>query len=90
MDNKKMLIETERMLITEFSTAYDIGMFELDSDKEVHRFLGNKPFTTIEQSRNQIEFITTLVTGLSENSGEKDMQQSQEIQRSAMVLTSFY
>ena len=45
------------MLITEFSSDYDIGMFEMDSDKEVHRFLGNKPFTSIEQSRKQIEFI---------------------------------
>jgi RimJ/RimL family protein N-acetyltransferase len=57
MAKKEILIETERMLITEFNSAYDVGMFELDSDKEVHKFLGNKPFKTIEQSRNLIEFI---------------------------------
>jgi [ribosomal protein S5]-alanine N-acetyltransferase len=57
MDQKEILIETERMLITEFSASYDVGMFELDSDKEVHQFLGNKPFKTIEQSRDLIEFI---------------------------------
>jgi [ribosomal protein S5]-alanine N-acetyltransferase len=51
------LLETERMLITEFSPADDVGMFEFDSDKEVHKFLGNKPFKTFEQSRDLIEFI---------------------------------
>jgi len=57
MNKREILLETERMLITEFSPAYDVGMFELDSDKEVHKFLGNKPFQTIEQSRDLIEFI---------------------------------
>jgi hypothetical protein len=56
MDKIEILFETERMLITEFSATYDMGMFEMDSDKEVHR-LGINRFTTIEQSRNQIEFI---------------------------------
>ena len=57
MGEKEILIETERMLITEFNAAYDVGMFELDSDKEVHQFLGNKPFKNIEQSRDLIGFI---------------------------------
>jgi ribosomal-protein-alanine N-acetyltransferase len=55
--NKELLFETERMIIREFISTDDVGMFELDSDKEVHKFLGNKPFTTIEESKNLIAFI---------------------------------
>lgn len=32
-------------------------MFEMDSDPEVHLYLGNKPYTSIEQSKENIEFI---------------------------------
>lgn len=35
----------------------NLGMFELDSNPEVHRFLGNKPVKNIEESRVQIENI---------------------------------
>ena len=52
-----ILIETARVLIREISSTDVVGMFELDSDKEVHKFLGNKPFNSIEQSENQIRFI---------------------------------
>jgi len=57
MDKPVILIETDRLLIREISSGDDTGMFELDSDPEVHRFLGNKPFKTIDQSRDQIQFI---------------------------------
>jgi RimJ/RimL family protein N-acetyltransferase len=33
------------------------GMFELDSDPVVHRYLGNQPVQDIEQSREAIRFI---------------------------------
>ncbi len=33
------------------------GMFELDSDPEVHRYLGNNPVTDIQQTRDVIEFV---------------------------------
>ena len=33
------------------------GLFELDSDAEVHRYLGNKPVTNIEQIHEVIRFI---------------------------------
>jgi RimJ/RimL family protein N-acetyltransferase len=32
-------------------------MFELDSDPEVHQYLGRRPIKTIEESRNLIAFI---------------------------------
>lgn len=35
----------------------DAGMFELDSNPEVHRYLGNKPLTDIAQSREIIQNI---------------------------------
>lgn len=57
MDKQGILIVTDRLLIREISSGDDIGMFELDADPEVHRFLGNKPFKTIDQSRDQIQFI---------------------------------
>ncbi len=33
------------------------GLFELDSDPEVHRYLGNKPVTSIQQCKDVIEFV---------------------------------
>jgi ribosomal-protein-alanine N-acetyltransferase len=35
----------------------DTGMFELDSNKEVHKYLGNKPIQTIEQAREVIKSV---------------------------------
>src|SRR5438105_355680 len=32
-------------------------MFELDSDSEVHKYLGNNPFTDIKQTRDLIVFL---------------------------------
>jgi [ribosomal protein S5]-alanine N-acetyltransferase len=57
MGNKEILFETDHMIIREFISTDDVGMFEMDSDKEVHKFLGNKPFKTIEESKNLIAFI---------------------------------
>jgi len=50
-------METERLILRELLPTDDIGMFELDSNPEVHRFLGNKPVKTIEESRMYIENI---------------------------------
>lgn len=35
----------------------DEGMFRLDSDPEVHKYVGRKPVQTIDQSREVIEFV---------------------------------
>lgn len=48
-------IETERLLLREVVFSDVDGMFELDSNPNVHIYLGNKPVTTIEQSALYIE-----------------------------------
>lgn len=50
-------IETPRLLIREIVPEDEAGMFELDSDAEVHRYLGNIPVTDIAQIREVIAFI---------------------------------
>jgi ribosomal-protein-alanine N-acetyltransferase len=50
----KVFAETERLILREFEFSDDHAMFELDRDPEVHRYLGNKPVTNIEQSRDSI------------------------------------
>jgi RimJ/RimL family protein N-acetyltransferase len=50
-------IETERLYFRELEPTDDEGMFELDSNPEVHTYLGNNPVTTIEESRAAIDFI---------------------------------
>lgn len=50
-------IETERLILRDLLPTDDEGMFELDSDPEVHRFVGNKPVQTIEESRMVIAII---------------------------------
>lgn len=51
-------IETERLIIREIQPADDKGMYELDSDPEVMRYIGRQPVQTIEESRGVIDFIT--------------------------------
>lgn len=53
----KSCIETERLILREMISSDDVGMFELDSNPEVHLFLGNKPVKSIEESRKYIENI---------------------------------
>ena len=53
----KTSIETERLLLRELLPADDIGMFELDSNPEVHIYLGNNPVKSIEESREMIANI---------------------------------
>lgn len=50
-------IETERLIIRDIE-EYDVeGIFKLDSDPDVHEFLGKQPITTIEQAREVIDYI---------------------------------
>lgn len=53
----QIFIETERLIVRELVPSDDQGMFLLDSDPEVHRYLGNKPVQTIKQAREIIAFI---------------------------------
>ncbi len=42
----EIFAETERLLLREILPTDIEGMFELDSDEEVHRYLGNNPVKT--------------------------------------------
>lgn len=53
----KTTLETDRLILREFLPTDDAGMFTLDSDPEVHRFVGNKPVQHIYESRLMIENI---------------------------------
>lgn len=49
--------ETDRLILREIVPEDEEGLFQLDSDPEVHRFLGNRPVKNIEQTREIIQFI---------------------------------
>ncbi len=50
-------IETPRLIIRELLPEDEQGMYEMDSDPEVHTYLGNRPYTDIAQSRENIDFV---------------------------------
>ncbi|MBD1397853.1 GNAT family N-acetyltransferase [Pontibacter sp. JH31] len=52
-----IFVETERLILRELLPSDDLGMFELDSDVEVQRYLGNKPIKQIAEARETIDFI---------------------------------
>ena len=53
----QIILETERFILREILPTDIDGMFELDADPEVHRYLGNKPIISREQSKEMIDFI---------------------------------
>lgn len=53
----KTSIETERLALRELLPTDDVGMFELDSNPEVHIYLGNNSVKSIEESREMISNI---------------------------------
>jgi len=54
---KQPTIETSRLIIREILPDDVEGMFKLDSNPEVHRYLGNQPVKTLEESLGAIKFI---------------------------------
>ncbi|MDA6068589.1 GNAT family N-acetyltransferase [Flavobacterium sp. AC] len=50
-------IETERLILRELTASDDKGMFELDSNPNVHVFVGKKPVKDIDESRSHIKNI---------------------------------
>ncbi len=52
-----ILIETDRLVMRAFTEGDAHGIFELDSDPEVHKYLGNKPIKTIEEAQSIIRYI---------------------------------
>ena len=53
----KIFSETPRLILRELLVTDDKGMFELDSNAEVLKYLYTQPHTKIEQSRDVIAFI---------------------------------
>ena len=53
----KVHIETARLIIRDLEEYDAQGMFELDSDPDVHEYLGKKPIKTIEEAKKVIDFI---------------------------------
>lgn len=53
----KNSIETERLLLRPLLAEDADGMFALDSDPEVHRFLGNQPIQSKEEAVSVIAFV---------------------------------
>ncbi len=50
-------IETERLILRDLRITDLDGMFELDSDPEAHKYLGNKPVKTKEESKKILESV---------------------------------
>lgn len=53
----KIYVETDRLILREITENDVDGLFELDSDPEVHRYLGNNPVTNKEQIVEVIQMI---------------------------------
>ena len=53
----KIHIETERLILRELLLTDIEGMFELDSNTEVHKYLGEKPVQTKQRAVEVIQFI---------------------------------
>lgn len=53
----KIYTESDRLILRELLPEDAQGIFEMDSDAEVHQYLGNKPITTLEESRASINYI---------------------------------
>ncbi len=55
-------LETDRLVIRPIAKTDEGGMFEMDSDPRVHKYLGNHFYTHIDQSRENIAFIQQQYT----------------------------
>ncbi len=53
----KIHIETERLLIRDLTEKDLDGIFELDSDTDVHEFLGKQPISTLDEAKETIAHI---------------------------------
>lgn len=48
------ILETKRLYFRKLVPSDDVHIFELDSNPEVHRYLGNHPITEMEQAKDYI------------------------------------
>jgi RimJ/RimL family protein N-acetyltransferase len=53
----QIFIETDRLILREIIPSDYQGVFDLDADSEVHKYLGNKPIQNVQQAKDTIDFI---------------------------------
>ena len=53
----KVYFETERFYTRDIIETDVQGIFELDSDPDVHIFLGNKPTKTMEEAEKNVQYL---------------------------------
>jgi RimJ/RimL family protein N-acetyltransferase len=53
----KIFAETERLILREILPEDENGLFQLDSDPDVHQYLGNKTIHKLEEARDAITRI---------------------------------
>lgn len=53
----QFLIETERLILRNLGAEDVNGMFELNSNAQVQRFVGNQPIKSLAEAKENIEFI---------------------------------
>ena len=58
----KVLAETDRLILREIVPSDLEALFELDSDPEVHKYLGNKPVKNIKESQKYIDSLQQQYT----------------------------
>lgn len=55
-------IETERLYIREMTEQDDAGLFEMDIDPEVHRYIARKPLKTMEEVQAMRRYVQQQYT----------------------------
>ena len=58
----KIFAVTDRLILRDILESDEDGFFELDSNPNVHTYLGRKPVTNIEQSREVIKMVRQQYT----------------------------
>jgi len=54
----RFYIETERLIMRDLLAEDAEGMFVMDSDADVHKYVGGRPVQTIEQTKSVIDLIS--------------------------------
>lgn len=52
-----LVIETERLLLREMRHEDANQLFEMDSNPNVHKYLWNKPYSSIQEVQDYITYI---------------------------------
>ena len=57
-----LILETERLIVRALMPEDAPAMFLMDSDAEVHRYVGKKPVTHVDETRAVIEYVRQQYT----------------------------